>query len=361
MGFVGNGKPNSLLAKGAYRLYSNYTEETLEQIEHDIFGKVLDWSLRNIAFLEKQERLLYEQMDCNLCPSELFWWTALMYDNTFRGQVIIENCVRQLLKGWRTPDEILHEFAVEAANIRFDDDYNSERITRGLKQLYKQFEVTFNQLTEACQYDVITATILQQNDIELISFAVNRANGFLSLLNDEADKKAVELITPLFEKYYDWFTSARVLKDLCCNNFQNGNDLHRLDALCSLDEIYYKQIRPLESIKIISTSQPQQSPKTHKDQKTIQPELPYIFQRERGQRALQRGIEKVLITQTETSYKWNGKKADFAYLVWKLSDEAEIPYKAIGNLFGISRLDTSINNVKYTKKPRPNIDELLAD
>ena len=92
-----------------------------------------------------------------------------------------------------------------------------------------------------------------------------------------------------------------------------------------------------------------------------QPELPYIFHRERGKRALQRAIDKEMITQTETGYKWNGQKADFAYLVWKLSDEAEIPYKAIGNLFGISRLDTSINNVKYTKKPRPNIDELLAD
>lgn len=361
MGFVGNGKPNSLLAKGVYSLYNNYTEETLDQIEHDIFGKVLDWSLRNIDFRKMQERELYEQMDYNLCPSELFWWAALMYDNTFRGQVIIENCVRQLLKGWRAPDEILHKFAVEAAKIRLDDDYNSERVTRGLKQLYKQFEVTFNQLTEACQYDETTATILQQHDVELISFAVNRANGFLSLLNDEADKKAVELITPLFEKYNDWFTSARVLKDLYCNNFQNGSDLHRLDALCSLNEIYYKQICPLESIKIISTSQPQQSPQTHKDQNTIQPELPYIFQRERGQRALQRGIEKVLITQTETGYKWNGQKADFAYLILKLADGREIPYKDIENLFGMDRLDAHIDQVKNRKKTRSNIDDLLKD
>lgn len=360
MGFIENSKPNSQLSKGLHIIYNRNTEEALCQIRDNIFLRVFEWSTINIDFLEQEEtKNLYEPLSYSLCPSELFWWAALMYDNTFRGQVIIEECVRQLLKGYHSPDTILHEFAVQESNIRFEDDYNSMRVTLGLKQLYKQFETTFEQLTQESLYDVTTATILRQDDVELISFAVNRANGLLSLLDDEADQKAADLITPLFFKYNDWFTSARVLKDLYCNNYQNGGDLHRLDALLSLYEIYYKHIRPLTSLKALHNQS--KSSKAHKDRQTTQPELPYIFQRERGKRALQRAIDKEMITQTETGYKWNGQKADFAYLILKLADGREIPYKDIENLFGISRLDTSINNVKYTKKPRPNIDELLAD
>lgn len=83
----------------------------------------------------------------------------------------------------------------------------------------------------------------------------------------------------------------------------------------------------------------------------------------------EKAIEADYMQETETGYKWTfggcrGKKARLSYFIRKIyaNDCLQIPYKRLENMFGISRLDSSINqlmNAKKEQKWQIEIDKLF--
>jgi hypothetical protein len=92
---------------------------------------------------------------------------------------------------------------------------------------------------------------------------------------------------------------------------------------------------------------------------------------ERARKAFAKAVEAGYIEKTATGYRWlynGGSKASLSYFVVQVynPDGAGItPYKALDELFGVSRLDSAYNKAvletKQEQKWREPIDELLKE
>ena len=74
--------------------------------------------------------------------------------------------------------------------------------------------------------------------------------------------------------------------------------------------------------------------------------------------------------KTATGYKWlynSGSKASLAYFIMQVfspDNTKQIPFKALGQLFDVTRLDRALDQATTAKKPqqwRGAIDNLLKD
>lgn len=110
---------------------------------------------------------------------------------------------------------------------------------------------------------------------------------------------------------------------------------------------------------ILGELQPQEQP---------QRQAPQEPSNERAKRAFAKAVEAGYMEKTATGYKWHGSKASLSYFVVQVYNpdgSKETPFKALDELFGVSRLDSASNKalleVKKPQKWREKIDELIND
>lgn len=110
---------------------------------------------------------------------------------------------------------------------------------------------------------------------------------------------------------------------------------------------------------ILNELQPQEQP---------QRQAPQEPSNERAKRAFAKAVEAGMMEKTATGYKWHGSKASLSYFVVQVYNpdgSKETPFKALNELFGVSRLDSASNKalleVKKPQKWREKIDELIND
>lgn len=88
---------------------------------------------------------------------------------------------------------------------------------------------------------------------------------------------------------------------------------------------------------------------------------------EREKQYFARSIEAGFMEKTATGYKWTwgGKKARLAYFITKIYGvNQQIPYKRLESLFGVSRLDSAVNQLMNAKQPqkwRQQIDRIFEN
>lgn len=104
------------------------------------------------------------------------------------------------------------------------------------------------------------------------------------------------------------------------------------------------------------------------DEEQPQRQAPREPSNERAKRAFAKAVEAGMMEKTATGYKWHGSKASLSYFVVQVYNpdgSKETPFKALNELFGVSRLDSASNKalleVKKPQKWREKIDELIND
>ena len=91
---------------------------------------------------------------------------------------------------------------------------------------------------------------------------------------------------------------------------------------------------------------------------------------ERAKKAFAKAVEAGYMEKTDTGYKWRyngGSKVSLGYFIMQVyspDNTKQIPFKALGRLFGITRLERAVENASIVKKPQPwrgKIDNLLKE
>lgn len=112
-------------------------------------------------------------------------------------------------------------------------------------------------------------------------------------------------------------------------------------------------------ISCLAEKQPNTAEKQHQEPST-----------DRAKKAFAAAVEAGFMEKTGTRYKWKynrGSKASLGYFVVKVyspspDDTSQTPFTALGQLFGVSRLDSHADQAFQAKKEqkwRAKIDELL--
>lgn len=83
-----------------------------------------------------------------------------------------------------------------------------------------------------------------------------------------------------------------------------------------------------------------------------------------------KAIEAGMAEKTEDGYKWlynKSSKASLAYFLYKLFDQdgiGQIPFKRLGKLWGVKRLDTALRqalDARYNQSWRTKIENLFTE
>ena len=91
---------------------------------------------------------------------------------------------------------------------------------------------------------------------------------------------------------------------------------------------------------------------------------------EREKKYFDKAIEKKMAQESDNGYKWlyeRGSKASLAYFLYKIFNTdrmRQIPFKRLGVLWGVSRLDSALGQALDAKKPqqwRTDIDKLFTE
>lgn len=106
------------------------------------------------------------------------------------------------------------------------------------------------------------------------------------------------------------------------------------------------------------------------DTRDERPTAQQIPNTEREKKAFAKAVEVGYMEKTATGYKWiynSGSKASLSYFIMQVfspDNTKQIPFKALGKLFDVTRLDRALDQATTAKKPqqwRGAIDNLLKD
>lgn len=98
--------------------------------------------------------------------------------------------------------------------------------------------------------------------------------------------------------------------------------------------------------------------------------IPQELNTDRAKEIFAKAVEAGYMEKTATGYKWlynSGSKASLAYFIMQVfspDNTKQIPFKALGQLFDVTRLDRALDQATTAKKPqqwRGAIDNLLKD
>lgn len=98
--------------------------------------------------------------------------------------------------------------------------------------------------------------------------------------------------------------------------------------------------------------------------------IPQELNTDRAKEIFAKAVEAGYMEKTATGYKWlynSGSKASLAYFIMQVfspDNTKQIPFKALGRLFDVTRLDRALDQAATAKKPqqwRGAIDNLLKD
>lgn len=98
--------------------------------------------------------------------------------------------------------------------------------------------------------------------------------------------------------------------------------------------------------------------------------IPQELNTDRTKEIFAKAVEAGYMEKTATGYKWlynSGSKASLAYFIMQVfspDNTKQIPFKALGQLFDVTRLDRALDQATTAKKPqqwRGAIDNLLKD
>ena len=98
--------------------------------------------------------------------------------------------------------------------------------------------------------------------------------------------------------------------------------------------------------------------------------IPQELNTDRTKEIFAKAVEAGYMEKTATGYKWlynSGSKASLAYFIMQVfspDNTKQIPFKALGRLFDVTRLDRALDQATTAKKPqqwRGAIDNLLKD
>ena len=98
--------------------------------------------------------------------------------------------------------------------------------------------------------------------------------------------------------------------------------------------------------------------------------IPQELNTDRAKEIFAKAVEAGYMEKTATGYKWlynSGSKASLAYFIMQVfspDNTKQIPFKALGQLFDVTRLDRALDQAATAKKPqqwRGAIDNLLKD
>ena len=98
--------------------------------------------------------------------------------------------------------------------------------------------------------------------------------------------------------------------------------------------------------------------------------IPQELNTDRAKEIFAKAVEAGYMEKTATGYKWlynSGSKASLAYFIMQVfspDNTKQIPFKALGRLFDVTRLDRALDQATTAKKPqqwRGAIDNLLKD
>ena len=98
--------------------------------------------------------------------------------------------------------------------------------------------------------------------------------------------------------------------------------------------------------------------------------IPQELNTDRTKEIFAKAVEAGYMEKTATGYKWlynSGSKASLAYFIMQVfspDNTKQIPFKALGQLFDVTRLDRALDQAATAKKPqqwRGAIDNLLKD
>ena len=135
----------------------------------------------------------------------------------------------------------------------------------------------------------------------------------------------------------------------------------------SLDE---DSIRILEDLGYTQKDEKQNQPQDTSEGTGKKPELKNNTQKKREKKYFAKAIEAGLMEKDGDSYRWlhnDGLKASLAYFlkrVFNPKGTAQISYQRLEVLFGVTRLDTALDQALTVKKPqkwRTEIDNLFDD
>ncbi|MBQ6649581.1 MAG: hypothetical protein IJM66_12120 [Muribaculaceae bacterium] len=190
----------------------------------------------------------------------------------------------------------------------------------------------------------------------LLSFELEDMRHELYILDTELLKRFCRDIEQRYTPLYDeeiFSSNNKELYSLLTDTHGKGTAVMMMDKL--------KEIAHLNNIivgdvcSIIDELQPQR-------------QVPQEPSTERAKRAFAKAVEAGMMEKTTTGYKWHGSKASLSYFVVQVYNpdgSKETPFKALGELFGLSRLDSASNKalleVKKPQKWREKIDELIND
>ena len=98
--------------------------------------------------------------------------------------------------------------------------------------------------------------------------------------------------------------------------------------------------------------------------------IPQELNTDRAKEIFAKAVKAGYMEKTATGYKWlynSGSKASLAYFIMQVfspDNTKQIPFKALGQLFDVTRLDRALDQATTAKKPqqwRGAIDNLLKD
>lgn len=98
--------------------------------------------------------------------------------------------------------------------------------------------------------------------------------------------------------------------------------------------------------------------------------IPQELNTDRAKEIFAKAVKAGYMEKTATGYKWlynSGSKASLAYFIMQVfspDNTKQIPFKALGQLFDVTRLDRALDQAATAKKPqqwRGAIDNLLKD
>ena len=98
--------------------------------------------------------------------------------------------------------------------------------------------------------------------------------------------------------------------------------------------------------------------------------IPQELNTDRAKEIFAKAVKAGYMEKTATGYKWlynSGSKASLAYFIMQVfspDNTKQIPFKALGRLFDVTRLDRALDQAATAKKPqqwRGAIDNLLKD
>lgn len=189
----------------------------------------------------------------------------------------------------------------------------------------------------------------------LLSFELEDMRHELYILDTEPLKRFCRDIEQRYTPLYDegiFSSDNKELYSLLTETHGKGSVamMHNLKEIAHLNNIIVGDV-----CSIIDELQPQR-------------QTPQEPSNERAKRAFAKAVEAGFMEKTETGYKWHGSKASLGYFVVQVYNpdgSKETPFKALEELFGVSRLDSASNKalleVKKPQKWREPLDELIKD